>query len=94
METAVETVRIPKIAGKLSGSSEIARPHTEQNYHVHSNREGRWMSFPWSLSAPFVIFISETKFLEERNASSSLLLGFGQQRGFIYALRSAYSKAM
>lgn len=94
MEIAVETVRIPKIAGKLSGSSEIARPHTEQNYHVHSSREGRWMLLPWSLSAPFIIFISETKFVEERNASSLLALGFGQERGFIYALRSAYSKVV
>lgn len=94
MEIAVETVRIPKIAGKLSGSSEIARLHTEQNYHVHSNREGRWMSLPWSLSALFVIFISEIKFVEERNVSSSLVLGFGLQMGFIYALSSAYSKAV
>lgn len=38
--------------------------------------------------------INEIKFVEERNASSSLLLGFGLQVGFIYALRSAYSKTV
>lgn len=61
---------------------------------VHSNREGRWMSFLWSLAAPFVIFINEIKFVEERNASSSWALGFGLQMAFIYALRSAYSKVV
>lgn len=37
MEIAVEADRIPKIASKLS---EIARPHTEQNYHVHFSIKG------------------------------------------------------
>lgn len=34
MKIAVEIDRIPKIASKLSESSEIAVLYTEQNYHV------------------------------------------------------------
>jgi len=40
MEIAVETDRIPKIASKLSGSSEVARLHKEENCHVHFSIKG------------------------------------------------------
>lgn len=83
----METDRIPKIASKLS--SEIARPHTEQNYHVHFSIEGIRKPLPLSLLAPFVFFFSETKFVEEGSVSSLLVLGFSLQIGFIYSLRSA-----
>lgn len=93
MEIAVETDRIPKIASKLSGSSEIARLRKEQNYHVHFSIRGIWKPLPLSLPAPFVfVFFSETKFVEEGNASSLLVLGFDLQIGFIYSLGSAYCK--
>lgn len=79
MEIAVETVRIPKIAGKLSDHQRL--PDRTQSKTTTSIPTGREDGCPCLglFSAPFVIFISEIKFVEERNASSSLVLGFDIQ---------------
>lgn len=79
MEIAVETVRIPKIAGKLSDHQRLLdRTQSKTTMSIPTGREDGCPCLGL-FSAPFVIFISEIKFVEERNASSSLVLGFDIQ---------------